>query len=313
MKRALFQLWFILVVASRFSMYAAQPNPGPPLPPPVSPVAMFRMLLATNAEGRDQWLAKRTPEQREIALAKINEYASLSPDEREKRLQTLELRWYLPQLMKLNAAERATRLATIPQPERTLLMDKLRTWDITPPPIKKDLLDNQQVISLFLFPGPSSSNDSVLRSLTPQRREELQRQFEQLNKLPKEKREQILANFQRFFELPSTEQSKALQKLTPTERTQMQQTLTTFDSQPPEQRQQALAGFRKFAELSPADRADFLKTAARWQKMSEAEREAWRRMVSRVQELRARTPPLPPLPAIRAPETVLVATNGDVR
>ncbi len=306
MKSPLFQLCLFLVIGSG-AVHAAQSNAAPPLPPPpVSPVSTFRMLLATNTEGRDQWLAKRTPEQREYLVGKIAEFTSLSSDEREKRLQTLELRWYLPQLMRMTSAERAARLATIPQPERALLSEKLRTWDITPPQIKKDLLDNQQVISLVLFSGQTGASDSVLKSLPPQRREELMRQFEHLNQLPKEKRDQILASFQKFFELPSTEQSKALQKLTPAERIQMQQTLTTFESQPPAQRLQTLAGFRKFADLSPADRAAFLKTADRWNKMSEAEREGWRQMVDRVERFRALTPPLPPA---RPPETVLVATN----
>src|SRR5688500_3995213 len=130
MKQVLFQFCFIGLAAFCVS---AQPGPGAtgtlPYPPmPSSPVAVFRMLLATNESGRAQWIAKWKPTRREYLEGKIAEFANLSAVEREARLQTLQLRWYLPQLMKMGSAERAARLATIAEPDRTVLASKLKAW-----------------------------------------------------------------------------------------------------------------------------------------------------------------------------------------
>ena len=147
MKRA-FQLCLILALC------AAAGAAEPPLPPApsmaASPVQTFRMLLATNAAGREAWLAQRTPAQRQIVESRIKEYASLSPAAREERLQGLQLRWHLPQLMKMTAPERAQQLARIPQPDRAVLEYKLSSWIILPPEIQKEILEHQEMINVFL-------------------------------------------------------------------------------------------------------------------------------------------------------------------
>lgn len=275
-----------------------------PLPPlPMSPVDTFRMLLATNEAGREQWLSLRKPEQRDIVQAKIIEFSSLSEEAREARLQALQLRWYLPQLMQLSAADRAVRLKQIPEPDRQLLADKLKTWEILPPPIRQDLLENQLAISVFVAARHGTPTE-VLPRVTAQPGE-LDKQVKQFSDLPAHRREQAIANFERFFSLPTNEQSKALQKLTTTDVAHMQQTLTRLDQLPPEQRAQALAGFKKFSELSPADRAAFLKSAERWQAMSEAERERWRKTVARLRG--AGAIPTPPMPSVKGRPTTALA------
>lgn len=311
MKRTL-QICLLGVALCGASRAAEQISAGalPPLPPvPPSPVQTFRILLATNETGRGQWLALRNPEQRQYLESKIKEYESIPAAAREERLQTLQLRWYLPLLMKMKSADRARQLARIPQPDRALLEGKLRTWDILPPQLRNDILENEKAISVFLPGAQSGANDSVLRAMSPERREELQRQFEHLNELPKVRREQILAHFQKFFELKPDEKSQALRQLTPADRQQMQQTLATFDGLPKEQRDQAVAGFKKFADLSPADRAAFLKTAAQWQTMNEADRERWRQIVTRLQKAHIMPPPPMPSSARRTPALSLVTTN----
>lgn len=314
MKRVFIQLCIVGFTLCHASAQPALPGAAPnnlPYPPmPASPVAVFRMLLATNEEGRTQWIAKWKPAQRGVLEGKIAEFKKLSPAEREIRLQTLELRWYLPQLMMMNFAERTARLATIPEPERTLLTSKLKTWDIQPPEIKEDLMEYQQVIGVVMFPSAGSTNDNVLRGLPRERQEELNRQFEHLNALPDERRERVLADFQRYFEFSPGEKIKAMKRLTETQQVQLQQRLAPFEILPPAVRQQALAGFNKFAELSPPERAAFLQSAERWQKMNEAEREKWRQLAARLQKARALIPPPPMPPAIaRPPGTALVGTN----
>jgi hypothetical protein len=315
MRRAFFQICFVAVAICQADAQPPSPTglPAALFPPlPQSPVAVFRMLLATNELGRTQWITKWKPTQRAYLENKIAEFTNLSPDEREARLQTLQLRWYLPPLMTMDYAERANRLASIPQPERALLESKLRTWDIQPPQIKKDLLDNQQVIGIFMFPGASGASSNVLRGLSLERQDELRRQLEKLNQLPDERRTRTLANFQQYFQLTPAEKNKALDKLTVRERAQMQQTLAPLEILPPSLRQQALMGFRKFAELTPPDRAAFLQSAERWQNMSEAERAKWRRTTAQLQKMRVLIPP-PPMPHTAEriqPPTTMLATNS---
>ena len=272
----------------------AQPTARAPLPPlPTSPVTTFRMLLETNETGRNQWLALNKPAQRQYLESKIAEYAALPPEDRTARLQALQLRWYLPQLMKMTPADRAARLAQIPQPDRALLEGKLRTWTILPPSIRQDLLENQLAISVFVAAKQGGTNDAALAGLSAAKRQELDEQSQRLNELPEARRAQAIVNYERFFGMPTQEQSQALRKLTPMETAQMQQTLTSFNQLSPEQRKEALAGFRKFSELSAVERAAFLQTAERWQAMSEADRENWRKMVARLRSAGAIPPPLP--------------------
>jgi hypothetical protein len=310
MKTALLHLYlFGLALCHAAAQPAPIRAPGLPFPPlPPSPVAIFRMLLATNEEGRTQWITKWKPTQRQYLESKVAEFTKLAADEREIRLQTLELRWYLPQLMTMTPAERKARLESIPPPQRSMLETKLATWDILLPDIKKDILDNVQVVSVVLFPSPGGEN--VLRGLPPERQEELRRQFENLNALPEERREQVLAHFKLYFEFTPAEKTKALQRLTIAQRAQMRKTLAPLEILPPPLREKALTGVEKFSELSPAERAAFLQSAARWEKMSEAEREKWRQRAAQVQKTRALIlPPHPSAASRPRPAPTLVATN----
>lgn len=292
MKRFCLQLGLLLMTLGGAD---AQPVARAPLPPlPTSPVATFRMLLETNEAGRNQWLALNKPVQRQYLESKIAEYSSLTPEERTDRLQALQLRWYLPQLMKMTPADRAARLAQIPAPDRALLEGKLRTWTILPPSLRQDLLENQLAISVFVAAKQGGTNDAGLTGLSTAKQKELEEQSQRLNELPEARRAQAIANYERFFGMPTQQQSQALRKLTPVETAQMQQTLTGFNQLSAEQRKEALAGFRKFSELSALERAAFLQTAERWQAMSETDRENWRKMVARLRSAGAIPPPMPP-------------------
>lgn len=300
MKRFALQLVLLLLA---FGAGRAQPVPLPPLA--ASPVTIFRMLLETNEAGRNQWLALNKPAQRQYLEGKVAEYAALAPEERAARLQALQLRWHLPQLMKMPPADRAARLAQIPPADRALLEGKLRVWTILPPSIRQDLLQNQLAISVFVAAKQGGTNDASLTGLSPAKRQELAEQSQRLNDLPEARRLQAIVNYEKFFEMPAQQQSQALRKLTPVETAQMQQTLTSFNHLSSEQRQQALAGFRKFSELSVADRAAFLQTAERWQAMTDLERDNWRKMVVRLRGAGAIPPPMPPA-ARKAGTTALV-------
>jgi hypothetical protein len=72
---------------------------------------------------------------------------------------------------------------------------------------------------------------------------------------------------------------------------------------PPTKRELAVKGLMKFKALSPSEQQEFMRTATRWQNMTEKERELWRQITSPPMP-----PPIPPRPQARPPKPSL-ATN----
>ena len=284
---------------------AAPGLPYPPLTP--SPVEIFRTLLLTNTAGREAVLTNKSAHYQQVLRTKIREYEAMTATDREAKLQASQLQWYLPPLMKMKPADRAPRLASIPQPDRNLIAQRLGLWGTLPPQLQKDVLENQTVIRLFVQPESSGPRPT----LNTGQQGELQGQLDRWNQLPAARREQVLANFNKFFDLRPEEKSRALANLTATEQAQMAQTLSEFGTLPKEDRAQAMQGFKKFAQLTPTERAAFLKTAERWRTMSEKDRETWRRIVARLQTGPPAQPPLPPAKSARLPAgTPQTATNN---
>jgi hypothetical protein len=257
-------------------------------------------------------LSTKSAHYQEVLRMKLREYEAMTATEREARLQASQLQWYLPQLMKMKPADRARRIASIPQPDRDLISQRLGRWDILPPPLQKDVLDNQAVIRLFVQPVPSAPRPMPGGGPTAGLPGELQAQLDRWNQLPETRRDQILANFNKFFDLRPEEKSRALANLTTVEQAQMAKTLSEFGTLAKEDRAQAMEGFKKFAQLSPDERAAFLKTAERWRTMSEKDRETWRKIVARLQAAPpAMQPPLPPTKSVLVPPGApLTATNN---
>lgn len=289
----------------------AQPGAGSstiPMPPPLSsPVDLFRRLLTTNAAGREAWLGAKPATARQYIEGKVREYEAMPPEQREARLRALQSRWHMRYFMQMNPVERTARLAAVPEPDRSALRKQLGSWDILPPQLKKDVLENENLIRVMLPPGEAGRVESIFANMTENQKAELARQHERWNQLPEVRREQILTHFKKFFELREADKDKVVAKLTESERAQMEKTLSKFGSLPKEEREQALQGFKKFAELPPAEQAAFLKTAERWKAMSEPDRRLWRKVVTSLQAKRTG-----PIPSIIRPATdrpVLSSTN----
>jgi hypothetical protein len=300
-------LLFLVAACCWCGFVAAQPV-APPVAGPMpmvssSPVDLFRRLLATNSAGRELWLASKPATTRKYVEAKLREYEMMPAAQREARLRALRLRY----LMQMNPVDRASRLATLPEPERSLLSQQLRPWDILPPQLKKDVLENENVIRMVVAAGSTNQVESNLPTMTKDQREELERQHERWNQLPADRKEQILARFSQFFEMRDAEKSRVVAKLGEEDRAQMEKTLSRFGSLSREEREQAMQGFKKFAELSPAEQASFLRTADRWKAMSEGDKELWRKVVASFQATRQA-----PIPTVGKPlgeRPALSATN----
>jgi hypothetical protein len=246
----------------------AATNLMPPMPAVQSPVSFFRQLLMMSPAERNDSLASRTPEARARILAKVREYKALNPDEREVRLGATELRWYLTLLMPLAPADRSGLLAQVPPELQPLVKSRLLQWDVLPPSLKDEFLANEKTLHYLTQTSvPSATNTQPDR---------------------------IAGQFSQILELTAREKQHLLGMLSATERAQMEKTLQTFDQLPVQQRTQCIRNYAKFAGMSGAERAEFLKNAESWSKMSPQERQAWRDLVANV-------PLWPPAPAAIPP------------
>jgi hypothetical protein len=133
----------------------------PPMPTN-SAVQYFRQLLALSPQQRAQILAAKTPEARQVLEMRLSEFESLQPADRELRLRQLQLRAYLIPLLHTPAGSRATRLAAIPPDDRKLVEDRLQVWDMMPPALRQEVLDNETVLQ-YIFPLESSPSAGRLR------------------------------------------------------------------------------------------------------------------------------------------------------
>lgn len=290
------------------------PPPGPVLPSAKSPIGYFRELLAMSPAQREQALTNRPPKVRKLILAKVREYESLQPEERELRLQVTELRWYLRPLMSASPTNRAAQLASIPEPQRQLVADRLQEWDNLAPEVQKDLLEKEATLTyLSEIQGLSDEQRrEILRNLSPARRELLEKGINRWAAMSEDQRQTTLYRFNRFFELTAEEKAKALKTLSAPERGQIEKTVLIFGNLPPNQRDECIRSFAKFTSMSLAERQQFFKDVERWKKMSPAEQQAWRELVRKLPRRLPPRPPPPLPPGIRpTPPVPTMATNGN--
>ena len=287
----------------------AQPGPPIPLPAPAtpSPVDTFRKLLTMTPAEQKQYLAARPPELQARILAKVREYESLRPNDRELRLRATELEWYLSPLLTAPAANRSAQLAAVPENLRPLIASRLQEWDALSADAQKELLDNEATLRYFTEIQTNGQNLSP--DISPARREKLEAGITAWRALPDAQRQKMLDRFNEFFDLTPAERAATLGDLSEAERQQMDRTLRRFEKLPPGQREQCIQAFAEFTSMSLADRQQFLKNAERWKVMSPDERQAWRNLVQKLPEI----PPLPPgfIPPLPPTASVRVVTNGN--
>ena len=270
-------------VSASEKLFSAPTNNLPSLTLRKSPVDFFRQLLAMTPDERQDFLTNRPPEIRARILAKVREYESLDPNERELRLRATELRWYLLPLLHDSPAKRDARLAQVPDDIRDLVQNRLDEWTILPPSLKEEFLENERILHYFAHVD-MSNNPAENFSGEPSEADRAH-----WNELSEPERRQITAGFNQFFDLTPAEKQNTLNTLSEAERRQMEKTLQAFDQMPASQRTECVSAFAKFASMTAPEKTEFLKNAERWSAMSPAERQAWRDLVVNV-------PQWPPLP-----------------
>jgi len=299
-------LWAILICLLPWSEAGGQAQdrttPPPPMPMQAgSPIDFFRKLITANPEERDKLLATRKPELRKLFENHALRYQALSAEERELRLRTLELRFHLTSLLQTAPSNRTERLKFVPDRDRPLVEDRLKYWDGLSTEQQELVLKNERLTREWFGVGVprSSSSAALLTGQASNQAVRLERQFVHWQMLPDVRRSDIQKHFTIIFEL--TDAEKAHEKLmslplTEEERQLMEQTLAQFKQLTPSQRSACVKNFDKLASLSPAERREFLVNAEEWQKVKPEDREAWRKLVSKVPPLpyNHRQPPLPP-------------------
>jgi hypothetical protein len=256
-----------------------------------SPVQQFRDLLAMSVPERRQALSNRPPEVARQIMAKVREYESLKPEERELRLSSTELRWYLLPLMTEPRTNRPARLARIPEEQRKIVEARLEQWDLLPPTFQEEMLNSETTARYFaqLQTATADQRRRILSQISPERRAKLEAGLDTWRVIPPAQRQKILKSFNDFFELNAEEQARALGKLSDAEKQQMEKTLQAYGKLTPRQRAECIQSFQKFASMGLAERQTFLKNAERWKLMSAEEREQWRNLV----EFAPIQPPMP--------------------
>lgn len=240
----------------------------------------FRNLLAMTPQQRQAALANKSPVVRQRILIKVTEYVALDPRQRELRLRATELRWFLMPLLRAAPDARNAQLVLVPDDIRDIVNSRLRQWEILPPSLQQEFLENEQALSYFSQVNATNNTDGAGLSDEDKSR---------WNTLSDDQRKAMIAEFNQFVELSPWEKQKALGGLSDLERAQMQKTLDTFEKLPPPQRIECIRAFGKFANMNPQERAEFLVNAQRWSQMTPAERKTWSDLVSHV-------PPWKPLP-----------------
>jgi len=261
--------------------------PFPPLPKPQ--VTYFRELLAFSPAELDRALAKIAEPGRRRLQAKLQEYAALTPDEREARLRATELRWYLAPLMRTPPTNRVAQLTLVPGEYRAMVEERLKLWDALAPEIQSEVQESEWTIrwlEQLRFPS-ASQKASLTNDLPLPQREKLEQQLASWLALPPGQRQRMCDRFQQFFELSPKEKEKILSAFPDSERGEMDKTLQAFEKLPPDQRSLCVSAFGKFANMTPENRAQFLKNAERWKATPPDDRQTWRTIVIKL-------PPLPP-------------------
>jgi hypothetical protein len=225
----------------------------------VSPVESFRQMLAMTPAEQKSSLAVWPPELRQRVAEKLAEYQSMSPGEREMKLRSTEMRWFVRPLLSLPATNRAGQVAALPAALRSQATTRIAEWDRLPVASQQALLLNSNALAYFIrwddTPRPLSDSDILKRKL--------------------------FANLTRLVELPPGEKEKTLGEFSDdVKRRQMEQTLQAFEKLNPRQRERCLQSFTAFATMNDSERHEFFKNAERWSQMSSSEQAAWRELVS---------------------------------
>ena len=209
-----------------------------------SPFAKFKLIVALPEAQRAlaiQELNVSSERHRKVVQAKLSEYAAMPEAERNRKLDALDFRWHLVPLMKMNQAERGTRLASVPERYREDINHRLAGWDDLEARTRAELLKNESLFRYMSSFGRGRESRIALTNhigkMPAKLRESVEKRIADWRGKPKQDRRQMTHQFHRFFDLRPTEQEKALRHLPRRERAKMEASLRRFKSMSTSQRE----------------------------------------------------------------------------
>jgi hypothetical protein len=255
-------------------------------------VDLFRELLAQSPYERSQFLKERNPVSQKVILAKLREYESLPPEERDLRLRVTELRWYLVPLMKAPAANRNGQLATVPERLRGQVEARLLQWDKLPRAVQQQVIDNEDILNYYIEQTAKIQTTSAESpsGITAAQSDRLEKAIHQWLALSEDQRQKVRASFYQALELSPEAKNNLFITLSVPEQRQLELTLRALGRLTPPQRAECLRSFEKLASMDAEDRQEFLKSAKHWEQMTDTGRQAWKDLLTKL----SRLPPVPP-------------------
>jgi hypothetical protein len=292
------------VVVLVLSVHGAQPPlpprpvPIPPMPP--SPIQEFRNWLQMSEADRELALQGYPAEKQTVLRRKIQAYAAMPADQRERRLKMLELRWYMRPLMGVLPEERGNYQELMPPRLRELVASRLAQWDRLDAATRTEILANDEAREMatryFIHLRRSTSQAMPeLQSIDAAKRAELQEKLRHWQQTTPAQRGRMAEQLSAFFELAAPEQQRTLEDFSEQDRQEMQKALEVFAKLPSQNRQICVKSFQKFATMTPQERGEFLRKAERWQQMTPQERQTWKSLITKL-------PPMPPEPIEMPPK-----------
>jgi len=271
-----------------------------------SPFAVFKKIVSLPEAEREAAVGKfkiSSERYRKLVQAKVREYAAMPEAERDRKLDALDFRWHLMPIMKTAKADRAKRLASVPERFRTDIERRLAGWDKLDAGIRADLLKNESFFRYLSSFGHGRQSRVALtnhmKKMPTRLREGLEGRITTWREKPKPDRRRMTRQFHQFFDMPVAEQERALRHLSPPERERMEASLAQFKALSRAQRELVIQSFEKLASMSQGERAGFFRNTERWNDMNEGERKKWRTLVTQMPPLppgfgKQATPPMPP-------------------
>ena len=248
-----------------------------------NPVAVFRTLLAMRTDARATELAAKPARLRDVLSTRLREYDTFTPAEREARLRATELRYHLNPLLIIAPDARAARLAAVPENFRPLVEERLAAWDKLPAEIQREILANEHLLQAMTRPAVVGAMPPLPPGLVPK----VPDNVTQWQGLDARQREQLLENFTHYFRLDDRAKTRVVAALPEPKRAETTRALDQFEQLTAAERAASLAALKKLGQMTPAEQSQFYANAEVWQKMPEAERAVWRKVVIEF-------PPLPP-------------------
>ena len=165
-----------------------------------------------------------------------------------------------------------------------------------PTDTREKILANEWMLHAVLRYGPRFTVEQAKVKMPVSLAARVQQQMSAWQGLGPERRQALLQRFQNFFALDQLEKERVVAAMPEYSRLKVGGTLDAMIRLPEPVREQCINGLQQFALMNPVERAVFIQNAEAWQRLSEHERAAWRRVVTEFPPLPEviEYPPLPP-------------------